>query len=249
MESLTRRRIMNGSIHGLRGNRISIAPHGLRCDAAVTLNTVNTEFTGEQGTSPLVSNSKTSTSPGHRNHQFDLLRIIFATLVILAHAPELIDGNNSREIFSRLTHSGMSFGMLGVDGFFLLSGFLIVKSWQQNPSLLNFLHKRLLRIMPGYLVGTILSIFVIGVLAPGIRNFFRHLSIHNLFSILAVGAPSTPPVLPGSHYQDVNQSLWTIQYELRCYFLVALFGICGLFRRPALWHCHGSPRDSDGEPS
>ena len=38
-----------------------------------------------------------------RNHQFDLLRIIFATLVLLSHAPEITDGNVSRELFNRLT--------------------------------------------------------------------------------------------------------------------------------------------------
>jgi peptidoglycan/LPS O-acetylase OafA/YrhL len=182
-----------------------------------------------------VSNSNRPTGHIHRNHQFDFLRILFATLVILAHAPELTDGNNSREIFSRLTHSHVSFGALGVDGFFLLSGFLIVNSWQQNPELLNFLRKRLLRIIPGYLVAALLSTLVVGLLAPGIDHFFRHLDIHFIKSIFAVDSPSTPSVLPGQPYPDVNGSMWTIQYELRCYIIVALLGLCGFFRRPALW--------------
>jgi peptidoglycan/LPS O-acetylase OafA/YrhL len=53
-----------------------------------------------------------------RNHQFDLLRILFATLVLLSHAPEITDGNRSRELLHRLTGAPVSFGTLGVDGFF-----------------------------------------------------------------------------------------------------------------------------------
>jgi peptidoglycan/LPS O-acetylase OafA/YrhL len=79
----------------------------------------------------------------------DFMRIGFAACVLLSHAPELTDGNPSRELFYRLTHV-MSLGSFGVDGFFLLSGFLIVKSWQTDPNLLDYLSKRVLRIVPGY---------------------------------------------------------------------------------------------------
>jgi len=172
-----------------------------------------------------------------RNHQFDLLRIVFATLVILAHAPELTDSSNSREILSRLTHSQYSFGKFAVDGFFLLSAYLIVKSWQQRPNLMIFLRNRVLRIIPGYLVAALLSTLAVGLLAPGIDHFFRHLDLHFVKSIVAIGSPSTPPVFPGKPdaLAQVNGSLWTIQYEFRCYLMVALFGLCGLLHRRIFW--------------
>ncbi len=66
---------------------------------------------------------------GRRNHVLDPLHIVFATGVILAHAYEFVDGDRSRQWFNRLTHTGMTLGEVGVDGFFLLSGFLIVGSW------------------------------------------------------------------------------------------------------------------------
>ena len=160
---------------------------------------------------------------------------MFAILVLLAHAPELTDGDRSRELLSRLTRSGMNFGDVGVAGFFLLSGFLIVKSWQQNSKLSNFLRNRLLRIVPGYLVAALLSTIAVGLLAPGIPRFFHNFNHHYIVSVLSLGSPMTPPVFPGMPYQHVNGSLWTIPYEFRCYLLVAAFGLCGLLRRPVVW--------------
>jgi peptidoglycan/LPS O-acetylase OafA/YrhL len=170
-----------------------------------------------------------------RNNFLDLLRIIFAVLVLLSHAPEITDGNTSRELFSRLTRTDLSFGTLAVDGFFLLSGFLIVKSWDRNPNLYEFLRNRVLRIVPGYIVAAFLSTIVIGWLAPGIPDFFLHLGKHFWLTIFLLSSPLTPPVLPGSHYPLVNGSLWTISYEFRCYLIVAILGLCGFVRKPAYW--------------
>ena len=167
-----------------------------------------------------------------RNHQFDLLRIVFATLVLLAHAPEITDGNASRELLHRLTGAPMSLGTVGVDGFFLLSGYLIVQSWLGDPSLLNYLRKRVLRIVPGYLVAVAVSTLAVGLLAPGVSNFFRNVDIHFFNSVVLLSSPMTPPVFPGRPYAVVNGALYTIAYEFRCYLLVALLGLCGLLRRP-----------------
>jgi peptidoglycan/LPS O-acetylase OafA/YrhL len=169
-----------------------------------------------------------------RNHQFDLLRILFATLVLLSHAPEITDGNASRELLHRLTRAPITFGLLGVDGFFVLSGYLIVQSWLGDPEFFNFLRKRVLRIVPGYLVAVVLSTVVVGLLAPGVPHFFRGLDVQFIKSIALLSSPATPPVLPGHPYAMVNGAMYTIGYEFRCYLLVALLGLCGLLRRPNL---------------
>ena len=168
----------------------------------------------------------------HRNRQLDLLRILLATLVLLSHAAEITDGTSARELFHRVTGS-MTFGTVGVDGFFLLSGYLIVQSWLGDPELLNFLRKRALRILPGYLVAVALSTLAVGLLAPGVPRFFSRLDIHFLRSIALLSSPATPPVFPGRPYAVVNGSLYTIGYEFRCYLVVALLGLCGALRRPA----------------
>jgi peptidoglycan/LPS O-acetylase OafA/YrhL len=75
----------------------------------------------------------------------------------------------------------------------------------------------------------------VGLLAPGVPHFFSHFNLHFPYSVVLLGSPDTPPVLPGIHYSLSNGALWTINYEFRCYLLVAALGMLGLFRRPAIW--------------
>lgn len=170
-----------------------------------------------------------TTHEARRNRFYDVLRIVFATFVIFAHAPELTDGDRHRELFNRITHSGMTLGEVGVDGFFLLSGYLIVQSWMLEPELMLFLRKRILRIVPGLVVAAAFSVLMIGWLAPAVPHFF--LQFHLPFT----GKPIKPPVLPGMPSPFTNGSLWTIPYEFRCYLIVALLGIVGFLRRTRLW--------------
>src|SRR5271170_6363236 len=107
----------------------------------------------------------------------------------------------------------MTFGTVGVDGVFLLSGYLIVQSWLGDPALLNYLRKRVLRIVPGYLVAVAVSTLAVGLLAPGVSNFFRNLDIHFFTSVVLLSSPTTPPVFPGLPYAMLNGALYTIAYE------------------------------------
>ncbi len=166
-----------------------------------------------------------------RNRMFDLMRLVFAVLVLLSHAPEIQDGNRSHELLSRFTHGAMSFGDLGVDGFFLLSGFLITQSWQRDPRLGDYLGKRVLRIVPGYLVAVAISIVVVGLLAPATPHFFHLPGRKALQSVLLLSAPITRAVFPGYPQPSVNGALWTIAYEFRCYLLLALAGLAGVLRQ------------------
>jgi peptidoglycan/LPS O-acetylase OafA/YrhL len=174
------------------------------------------------------------TSTG-RNNNFNLLRIVFASLVILAHSPELIDGNHDREILVRIFGT-ISFGALAVDGFFLLSGFLIVQSWERAPHFWDFVKKRVLRIYPAFIVASLLSALIVGPLGANATQYFAQIDFKQLFKEMLLLRPlSVPPTFEGTPYPFVNGPLWTIEYEFRCYMLVALLGICGIFRKRQLW--------------
>ena len=185
-----------------------------------------------------MASSSPAPRPVRRNKTFDLLRIAFALFVLLSHAFELTDGNRSRELLTHFAHSRLSLGEVGVDGFFLLSGFLIVQSWAADPRLGDFLIKRVLRIVPGYVVAVVLSVVVVGLLAPTGPHFFTRYWLSRSFylpPIAMLSFPLGPPVFPGEPQHAINGSLWTISYEFRCYLLVALLGFCRVIRKPFAW--------------
>lgn len=170
----------------------------------------------------------------HSNN-FNFLRLLLTVLVLLSHSPELIDGDRHREILTSLFHT-ISFGELAVNGFFLLSGYLITQSWQRTPQLLNFLKKRILRIYPGFIVATLMCAFVVAPLGASHSNYFAQFNAFQfLKGMLLLSPPVVPPVFIGQPYPFVNGAMWTIAYEFRCYLLVAVFGMVGIVDRRKLW--------------
>jgi peptidoglycan/LPS O-acetylase OafA/YrhL len=153
-------------------------------------------------------------------------------LVILSHSPELVDGNRSRELLSR-AFGTLSFGELAVDGFFLISGYLIIGSWQSSASALSYAGKRIRRIYPGFLAASMVSILLVAPFAGATLS--PVLLAKSVGRALALMKPLLPGTFPSLHYRDLNGSLWTIVYEARCYLLVAILGVCGLFSRPKLY--------------
>ena len=94
-----------------------------------------------------------------RANNFGALRLFCAVLVILSHSFSLSDGERVAEPLSSI-YGTLSLGQVGVYGFFLISGYLIVKSAQESQSATAFLWKRLLRIYPGYTVAYLLCIAI-----------------------------------------------------------------------------------------
>jgi peptidoglycan/LPS O-acetylase OafA/YrhL len=164
-------------------------------------------------------------------NNFSELRLLFAFLVVISHAPELIDGNRSREMLTRIFGT-LSFGEVGVDGFFLISGFLITKSFQESRSVGSYLLKRVLRIYPGYIAAFLLCLFVLGPLVGGQISELSAARV--LAEIIGLKAPTMEGVFRGSHYPALNGPMWTISYEFRCYLLVVAVGISGLLRHRLL---------------
>lgn len=186
-----------------------------------------------------LSEGRSAPSKRHpRNHYLDVVRLLLALLVLLSHAPELRDGDQHREIFHRISGTSATFGSLAVVGFFLLSGSLIVQSWLGNPDLMDFLRKRVLRIVPGYLVAVVLSIGICGVVAGagGPRAFFGHYTRHEFFtSIIKLSSPISPHIFENTPYPLANGAMYTIHYEFICYCVVAAFGLFGLLKRSRWW--------------
>jgi peptidoglycan/LPS O-acetylase OafA/YrhL len=182
-------------------------------------------------------NTSTSAQVGatpHKNN-FNFLRLFFASLVLLSHAPEIADGNRSRELLTQFFGS-ISFGELAVDGFFLLSGYLIVKSWMNEPRILPYLQKRIVRIYPGFIVASIVGALIVGPLGAIPSEYFAQFKAWAFVKgTLLLQSTITPPVFAGQSNPAVNSSMWTIFFEFQCYLLVMVLGVLGAVKRRKIW--------------
>lgn len=170
-----------------------------------------------------------------RDNNFNLLRFIFATLVIVSHAPDLQDGDRRNELLAQLSGGSMSFGTLAVDSFFILSGFLILKSWMGRPHIGSFLVSRILRIYPGFIAASLLCAFIVGPLYGAADYFPQFWWGGFVIGLIRLELVVTSPVFAGTAYPVLNGATWTIPYEFQCYLLVLASGVAGLFRWRQLW--------------
>jgi peptidoglycan/LPS O-acetylase OafA/YrhL len=171
-----------------------------------------------------------------RQNGFDSLRVLFAVLVIFSHCYPLTFGNNDSEPLAKLAAPAMvpgdelTLGAVSVWAFFVLSGFLITKSWQRSPSAWSYLKKRIRRIYPGFLVAVSVCALLQIAFAdpgaprlPGLGNFLYHSLRLQIFDSSSVFASNPVPNV-------INGSLWSIPYEFWCYIGVLALGVTGWLR-------------------
>ncbi len=171
-----------------------------------------------------------------RDNNFNLIRLLAAWLVVFDHSYSLT--NSSPSFLSQWL--GYSVAFLGVDIFFVVSGFLITFSFLKTKNLFVFAINRAFRIYPGLIICCILTVLI---LAPffttlPIKEYFIHQDIYNylfgkstIFGVLFTGGGSElPRVFEGNpNTSRVNASLWTLVYELFMYSLVFIFGVISIF--------------------
>jgi peptidoglycan/LPS O-acetylase OafA/YrhL len=164
-----------------------------------------------------------------RANGLGLLRLLLALAVLVAHAWPL--GFGAPNPGHGLTRGQTDLGTLAVDGFFVLSGFLVAASARRGGAL-RFAWHRFLRIFPGLwvcLVGTALVAAATGhgdALGFARANWFgavHQWGIDSLFLDTPYGR-----LVQGS---VVNGSLWSLVYELLCYAGLTLLVVVGLPRR------------------
>jgi peptidoglycan/LPS O-acetylase OafA/YrhL len=170
-----------------------------------------------------------------RDNNFNFLRLFFALLVILSHSVEWKYGDKLHEPLMKIFGT-LSFSDVAVNGFFLLSGYLIVQSWLREPILSSYLKKRALRVYPGFMIANLLSVFVVVPFIADAHLYFSRFEMGIfLRSLILLQLPDVPNMFAGASYPFVNAPVWTISYEFRCYIIVALLGMVGLFKQPRLW--------------
>lgn len=166
-----------------------------------------------------------------RKNNFDFIRFLAATLVILSHAYPLT-GNPGTEPFGILSNGLMSFGGLAVKVFFVISGFLITQSFDRSKDIFNYTKARILRIFPALIVVVLLSIFFLGPIFTdqSLKSYFLHPQTINYFKTITLYwmQYDLPGVFQSNPNHAINGSLWTLWFEFFFYVVVAILGLTRL---------------------
>jgi peptidoglycan/LPS O-acetylase OafA/YrhL len=166
-----------------------------------------------------------------RKNNFDLLRLALAFSVCLSHLGE-VSGTQAFHPLAWYFYSGVA-----VDCFFVVSGFLIFRSYQNSSGVLSYMNKRVRRIYPAYLTVVLLSALFLPLLADATRElylspaWFRYL-LSNL-GFMNFLQTSMPTLFMGNPLHVINAPLWTIKVEVMFYLSVPLIFI--LLRRWKKW--------------
>lgn len=153
-----------------------------------------------------------------KENNFDLLRLLFAGIVVLVHSAE-ISGFAQLSILTDFLSSGVA-----VKAFFVVSGFLIFMSFERSTSLKSYARKRFLRIFPAYFTVVMLCAFCLFLVSSKSAGEYFSLGwvkyvIANL-AFLNFIQPTLPGVFEANHMSAVNGSLWTLKLEAAFYVAV-----------------------------
>jgi peptidoglycan/LPS O-acetylase OafA/YrhL len=167
-----------------------------------------------------------SVTPG-KNNNFNLIRILAAFAVLVAHSYALL--GRPRPFGQGL---GIDLGSLAVDVFFIASGFLVTGSLLLRQSLRDYFVARVLRIYPALLVVLLLTVFVLGAFFTTypLASYYSHPQIYHYLqrclTLVAGAAYYLPGVFEDNPYKSaVNGSLWSMVYEVKMYIFLAIFWV------------------------
>ena len=181
--------------------------------------------------------SLASYTAGPKNNYL-LLRFVAALMVIYGHSYAITRLPGRHDLVQSLLRFTYS-GDVGVDIFFVISGFLVTASDLNRRDWGDFMKSRCLRIFPGLFVCLLATVFLLGPVVTTLGaasyltdpdlyvNVIRNLTLVSLHFRL-------PGVFEHLPLDGVNGSLWTLPVEFGLYVLVGLFGLLGvLFSRRA----------------
>lgn len=161
-----------------------------------------------------------------RDNNFNLIRILAALAVLIEHSYVLSAGTVDATPFRNL---GKSMGEIGVDIFFITSGFLVTTSLLARKSAIEFIWARVLRIYPALVVMVLLTVLGLGVFFTQLplRSYIADSATHAYFlkcaTLITGAAYKLPGVFEDNPFKyTVNGSLWTMPREITMYAALVL---------------------------
>lgn len=159
------------------------------------------------------------------NHQnnFDFLRLVFASSVIISHSYPL---SANEEFIGRWSNGQTDLGQFSVNVFFAISGYLIIQSLKRSQNIFDYLWKRILRLFPALIILLVLTMLILPFLYQGESNIFKEKSYwHYLLGGLSLYDVrfNVNGIFENNPYpKAINGSLWTLSYEFTMYVALML---------------------------
>ncbi|GAA2426715.1 acyltransferase [Actinomadura vinacea] len=157
-----------------------------------------------------------------RLRELDLLRFIAAATVMIYHftgVPTAAWGQDARVLFSEISDFTRE-GLLGVELFFLISGFVILMSvWGRQVG--DFAVSRITRLFPAYWFAVTLGLVIF--LATGI-----HAGTTGEVGVARSYLPNLTMLQDGWHVPKIEVLYWTLWTELHFYVLIAILVAVGI---------------------
>ncbi len=124
---------------------------------------------------------------------------------------------------------------LGVQGFFVLSGFLVFGSFERSASLAQYAGKRARRLYPAYATIVLISALAALAVAPQARadlaGVARYLGWNLAF--LNFMEPNLPGLFAANPVTEVNGALWTLKIEVMFYLVLPV--LAWILRAMGAW--------------
>nr|WP_010130493.1 acyltransferase [Microbulbifer agarilyticus] len=175
---------------------------------------------------------------GNRENNFTLIRLIFAWLVLFGHSFAIQPTHGLKNPLNSIFKGSEWIGSFAVHGFFIISGFLVCASLL-NRGVKDYIISRALRVLPGLMLCVLICVFVLGVVLTTLP-LVEYLTSAKTWEYLKNGFAifrmewSLPGVFEDNRRRSMNGSLWTLNVEVYCYFLLACIGFFGLLGKRAL---------------
>lgn len=169
--------------------------------------------------------SQIHTKLDSRRNNFDFLRFLFALFVVMSHSYSLSGDNESNQWIYKITNGQIVLARLGLDGFFIISGFFIYKSLEHSTGIFNYFQKRCLRLFPALFIVLLLTLIFVPIVYSNSIPFLKNKEVltylPNNLSLYGF-QPIISGVFDNNPYHSINGSLWTIRYEFSLYIALSL---------------------------
>ena len=150
-------------------------------------------------------------------NNFLVIRYLFAFTIVINHFAAL----------NQFSWTSPPLSYYIVEGFFIISGFLVFQSYIRHPQPKEFYIRRLRRLMPAY-IGVVLFGLLLGLSLSELsfKQFFSNRDTWRYVGANLLTVNFLQPTLPGvfthNPMEAVNGALWTVKVELLLYLTVPL---------------------------